>query len=62
MVRLGVQEGPNIDMFAVGSGSPVLDNFGMSIQASELSIAHWVKVCTPRQWLTTSSKRLIPAD
>jgi hypothetical protein len=48
MVRLGVQEGHNLDMFAVRSGSPVLENFGMSVHASELSIAHWVKVGTLR--------------
>lgn len=50
MVRLGVQGRANIDMFATGSSSFDPENFGMSQQASELSIAHWVKVGNPLQF------------
>ncbi|XP_052721518.1 Krueppel-like factor 8 [Crassostrea angulata] len=44
MVRLGVRGRANTDMFATGSSSFDPENFGMSQQASELSIAHWVKM------------------
>lgn len=44
MVRLGVRGRANTDMFATGSSSFDPENFGMSQQASELSIAHWVKL------------------
>lgn len=47
MVRLGVRGRANLDMFATGSSSFDPENFGMSQQASELSIAHWVKVGNP---------------